>query len=349
MSKKILVVGATGSQGIPVVVALLAPDEAGNPSPYSVRAFTRDPTSKKAQILASLSGVEVFKGNFNDMSTLAPAMEGCYGIFANTDTMTVGEQGELHAAIKMFEKAHRVPQMRHFIWSSLDYGYKFGGYDPQYSAPQMNAKGTFTEFLRAQPSDPSGKSFAWSVLTTGPYIENLAGGFVGPRPQRENGAVVFDTPTKDGLIPLISLDDIAWWARYTFDHLPETSGQELKIATEMMSIDQVAEIFTRVTGIPAVRKHVSVEEYWAKRPNFPPKRFLKTVFSAVYNVWRDNILTRDMEWIRKVHPTGFTLETWIKTKGYDGSLVPDMNILPSEAERKLLSQSRIPESSRSKL
>ncbi|KIK64547.1 hypothetical protein GYMLUDRAFT_241087 [Collybiopsis luxurians FD-317 M1] len=351
MSKKILVIGATGSQGIPVIAALLAPDEAGNPSPYSIRAFTRNPSSKKAQILASLPDIEVFEGSFDDMSTVVPAMEGCYGIFVNTDTMAVGEKGELYTAIKMFEQAHRIPQMRHFIWSSLDYGYKFGGYDPQYDAPQGNAKGTFTEFLRSQDSDPSGNSFAWSVLTTGPYIENLAGGFIGPRPQRENGAVVFDTPTKDGLIPMISLDDIGWWTRYTFDHLSETSGQELKIATEMMSMEQVAEIFTRVTGIPAVRKHVSMEEYWATRPSFPPRprNYLRTVYSAVYNTWRDNILTRDMEWIRKIHPTGFTLESWIKTKGYDGSLVPSMTWLPSEAERKLLSQSRTPKASRSKL
>jgi hypothetical protein len=58
------------------------------------------------------------------MSTVVPAMEGCYGIFVNTDTMAVGERGELYTAIKMFEQAHRIPQMRHFIWSSLDYGYK---------------------------------------------------------------------------------------------------------------------------------------------------------------------------------------------------------------------------------
>ena len=52
---------------------------------------------------------------------------------------------------------------------------KFGGYDPQYSAPHMNAKGTFNDYLRAQASDPSGKAFSWTILTTGPYIENLAG------------------------------------------------------------------------------------------------------------------------------------------------------------------------------
>lgn len=61
--KLILVVGATGAQGIPVVRALLAPSDDGSPSPYAVRALTRDPSNRRAQLLASL-GVELFKGMF---------------------------------------------------------------------------------------------------------------------------------------------------------------------------------------------------------------------------------------------------------------------------------------------
>lgn len=59
--KLILVVGATGAQGMHVIPALLAPAEDGSPSPYAVRALTRDPTNRRAQLLASM-GVELFKG-----------------------------------------------------------------------------------------------------------------------------------------------------------------------------------------------------------------------------------------------------------------------------------------------
>ena len=61
--KLILVIGATGGQGIAVIDRLLAPSEDGSPSPYAVRALTRDPNSRRAKELAG-KGVELFQGTF---------------------------------------------------------------------------------------------------------------------------------------------------------------------------------------------------------------------------------------------------------------------------------------------
>ena len=61
--KLILVIGATGAQGLAVIDALLAPTDNGSPSPYAVRALTRDPQSERAQGLAA-KGVECVKGPF---------------------------------------------------------------------------------------------------------------------------------------------------------------------------------------------------------------------------------------------------------------------------------------------
>ncbi|KAJ7073473.1 hypothetical protein B0H15DRAFT_61606 [Mycena belliarum] len=90
----ILVIGATGAQGQAVVKALLNPDARGNASPYSVRALTRDPTSKHALKLASL-GVECVEGSLEDLHSVAQAMEGAYGAWVNTDGFTVGEIQEM--------------------------------------------------------------------------------------------------------------------------------------------------------------------------------------------------------------------------------------------------------------
>lgn len=57
----ILVIGATGAQGIAVIDALLAPSADGSPSPYTIRALTRDPSHRRAQQLAA-KGVELFQG-----------------------------------------------------------------------------------------------------------------------------------------------------------------------------------------------------------------------------------------------------------------------------------------------
>jgi uncharacterized protein YbjT (DUF2867 family) len=61
MSKIILVFGATGAQGRHVVDSLLAPREDGSPSPYTVRALTRNPESQQALALRE-KGVELVKG-----------------------------------------------------------------------------------------------------------------------------------------------------------------------------------------------------------------------------------------------------------------------------------------------
>lgn len=61
VKKLILVLGATGAQGLAVIDALLAPAKDGSPSPYAVRALTRDTNSRRAKDLAS-KGVEVVEG-----------------------------------------------------------------------------------------------------------------------------------------------------------------------------------------------------------------------------------------------------------------------------------------------
>ena len=59
--KLILVIGATGAQGIAVIDALLGPAEDGSPSPYAIRALTRNPDSRRAIELTE-KGVECVKG-----------------------------------------------------------------------------------------------------------------------------------------------------------------------------------------------------------------------------------------------------------------------------------------------
>lgn len=62
ISKKlILVLGATGAQGIAVIDSLLEPSADGTPSPYAIRALTRNPDNVRAKALAA-KGVECVKG-----------------------------------------------------------------------------------------------------------------------------------------------------------------------------------------------------------------------------------------------------------------------------------------------
>ncbi|KAF5354521.1 hypothetical protein D9757_014012 [Collybiopsis confluens] len=316
--KLILVIGATGLQGMPFIKNVLAPLENGDPAPYAVRALTRDAKSEKAQMIASLGG-EVIQGDVTDQECIATALEGCYAVFMNVDTNSVGEQAEIYAAIKTFESSHRVPQMRHFIWSSLEYYSKYGKYDKQYRAVNYDSKGIVNDWIRAQPHDPSGEGLSWTIINTGSYYDNLAGALMGPLPEKdEDGNIVFALPCEDGHIPAISLEDIAWWARYCLDNRDKTSGEELWVAGENMTIDELTGIFQRATGLPAVRKRISVEEYLDHHPKLTAANREK--LAGMFASWRDDLVGRDMEWLYKTHPKTDRLEDWIRKKGYSGIL-----------------------------
>ncbi|KAG6900125.1 hypothetical protein C0993_002660 [Termitomyces sp. T159_Od127] len=327
--KIILVIGATGAQGMKVIPALLSPSENGAPSPYAVRALTRDRNNKRAKELEAL-GVELFEGRFDDFSTVAAALEGCYGAWINTDTKTVGEEREIYSGIKIFETSRRTSTMRHFIWSNLDYGSKLGHYNPIYKTEHHDAKGIVNEFLKGQPS-PLGDGLTWTSITTGVYFEMLNYPLCGPLNKRDDGTVVFASPIGDGHIIMISLDDLGWWVRYTLDNREATSGKELKIASDIVGWDYLSETFTKVTGIPSVHKRLTLDEWFdcmtgSDRPIANEKKegdgstTIRQSFSGFWSLWRDDLFKRDMEWVRSIHPKSYTLEGWMRATGYTGKI-----------------------------
>jgi hypothetical protein len=88
-------------------------------------------------------------------------------------------------------------------------------------------------------------------------------GLFEPLNVREDGTVVFASPLEDKHVPLIVLKDIGWWAHYMFDHRAETSGRDLNINSECVHWDDLVKTFTKVPGLPAVYKHLSIEEYFS--------------------------------------------------------------------------------------
>src|SRR6202034_4802686 len=78
-TSKIFVVGGTGAQGLPVIGALVADKK------YSIRALTRDATSRRANALLALGNVSILEGTFADEATLRQGFRGCDGAYVNID------------------------------------------------------------------------------------------------------------------------------------------------------------------------------------------------------------------------------------------------------------------------
>lgn len=182
--KPILVVlGATGNQGGSVISYFLSL----SPSPYAIRAVTRDTSSTKAIALAS-QGVEVVAGDFNDPKSLDAAFIGAYVIFSVTDFLQSMMNPSLHekaatAGIatgfyvrdyealqnrNIIDAAAKVSTLERFIYSSLPYANKLSGgkYEHVY---YYDSKAAAEEYGKATYPKLWEKT---SVFYAGFYLEN---------------------------------------------------------------------------------------------------------------------------------------------------------------------------------
>ncbi|OBZ72432.1 NmrA-like family domain-containing protein 1 [Grifola frondosa] len=345
----ILVIGATGAQGSAVINKLLAPCSDGSPSPYAVRAMTRDLGSRRAKEFAS-RGIECVQGAFDDFPSVAAALEGAYGAWVNTDGFTVGEEKEVWAGIRIFEIAKQVGTLKHYIWSSLDYALKEGHYDCKYRCEHYDGKGRVADWIKSQSNEVDEDGMTWSIVTSGPYMDMLFNMMFGPLKRRADGTVVFATPIGDGHIPMIALSDLGFFARYTFDNRAYTAGKELKIASDWVGWEYLTETFRKVTGQKTEIIYQTLDEWFdnfegVNKPIANERRegdgstTWRTNFAGWWALWRDDIIRRDFAWIRKINPEGHTLESWMRENAYTGELQRD-NVLKNSEDGKTISPRR---------
>ena len=113
----ITVFGATGNQGSSVVDTLLSQPQLS--AKYKLRGITRNKGSAKAQSLAA-RGVEMVEADLFDATSIRSAVDGSYGVFANTDYWT------------LLDKDKEIEQGKNIIRSCKDAN---GNVDPEASTP----------------------------------------------------------------------------------------------------------------------------------------------------------------------------------------------------------------------
>jgi hypothetical protein len=161
---------------------------------------------------------------------------------------------------------------------------------------------------------------------------------------RSDGTRVFANPFSVGPVPLIALSDVGFWVRYTFDHRLEMSGRDFQLASDWVSYDTLPSIFTKVTGLPAVYKPLSVDEwfdYIGPGKDLPfaseglSSRTYRDNFTCWFHWWRDSsrLLKIDMDWIRSVHPGSMTVEDFIRSSGWDGKI--DVSVLKHAEDKQV--------------
>ncbi|BAZ17793.1 hypothetical protein NIES4071_96730 [Calothrix sp. NIES-4071] len=316
-NRTILVIGATGAMGRPIIRQLLADEK----NQWHIRALTRNSQSLQAKALLEIGQgrVELFQGDVNDVTSVSTAMQGMYGVFCNTDFWSSCSVAvEREQGIRMLEAA-QAANIQHFIYSSLEScAYISEGKIPVAHFDSKAAVEHEIDWRRShefmQQIQQGWYSKHVTVLRTLAYLENMTAFFLPRTGLLSDGreGLIFSMPMADKPYPFVALDDIAWFTAYIFANLEEWGGRSLAIGSESLSIAQLAATFEQVTGIPAEYQPMSDAEYLAL--GFP------NVHDALNQLryHREYGPYRDHEQLRKIHPNLMTFEAWLKQTGWRG-------------------------------
>ena len=273
----ILVTGVTGRQGGAVARELLRRG-------YSVRGLTRNPESQRARALTQLD-VELFRGDFDDATSLDSALEGADGIFAVTDFWEHGYEREIAHGRNLVDAAVRA-KTSFFVFSSV------ASADQATNIPHFDSKWQIEKYLRDSGLDHA-------VVRPVSFMENwsldsddvIAGRIVtAGDPERPH--------------QYISIHDIARFVADAFDARSRWNGVALDIAADEISLVRICEVLTEITGRSVEPEQVSWADYGSLAGEEMKK--MSRWFDAVgYGV--------DVAALRKQHPDMTTMENYLRS------------------------------------
>jgi uncharacterized protein YbjT (DUF2867 family) len=219
-TRTIAVIGATGAQGGGVVRAL---QERGR---FKVRALTRNPDS--VQGLAD----EVVAADLTQPETLGPALEGVYGVFANTNSFGSPDTNEVAQGTAAVEAA-RTAGVEHYIWSTLPDVAKIS--EGRFKVPHFSNKAKVNDVV-------SNAGFRWFTFVEPPfYFQNLNSPMYPTNPGTD-GTPTWSVPMQPDArgIHMGDITELGDVVAGAFEH-PDTvgNGQYLSLSGDLMSWDDI--------------------------------------------------------------------------------------------------------------
>ncbi|RAJ68794.1 uncharacterized protein YbjT (DUF2867 family) [Streptomyces sp. Amel2xB2] len=260
-SAPVLVTGATGRQGGATARALLA---AGVP----VRALVRDPDTARAKDVEAL-GAELVTGDLHDRASVIRAAEGVRGVFSVQMPALTAEgfdfEGEVAQGVNLVEgaKAAGVRQFVHTSVTGAGAHTEVPGWAPGRWAvePSLNAKSAVQDRVRAAGFPH------WTLVKPGFFMENFLPSMAFLFPRGIEGGLV--SVLRPGTrLSLVAVDDIGAAAAAAFAAPDRFTGIELELASDHLSMTEIAEVLSRVLDIPLAAPDMTEEE--ALAAGMPP-------------------------------------------------------------------------------
>lgn len=231
--RDILVVGATGNQGGAVARKLR---ERG----YKVRALCRDLESPAARALASM-GVNLHLGDLEEQASIDSAVEGAYGVFGIQNfwqgfpATKLGTEGEIRQGKNLLDAARKAG-VQHFIQSTG------GGVTVAPELAVNQGKLAVEQYARTI-------GIPLTVMRPVFFMENFDNPAWGMPQSLQNGRL--DLPFHpDTRLMMCAVADLAAFVAIAFDQPDEFIGCSFDVASDEMTMRDIASTFTRVMGRP---------------------------------------------------------------------------------------------------
>jgi uncharacterized protein YbjT (DUF2867 family) len=220
----ILVTGATGRQGGAVVRHLLRDG-------WRVRALTRNPNGPNARALVD-RGAEVVRGDMADGASLAAAFDAVHGVYSVQNPLTSGLEGEIRQG-KLVADMARDSGVRHLVYGSAGIGQGGTGIGAWESKLEIEAHmrqlGLPVTILRP--------TAFMELMTDKGYFPAVSTWHLMPKlmgPSRPVG--------------WLSVDDLGAIAAKVFAAPEQFIGREIRLASDVQSLDACRAIYRDTTG-----------------------------------------------------------------------------------------------------
>ena len=274
----IVVTGATGRQGGAVVRHLLQDG-------WHVRALTRKPASPKAQSLAT-HGAELVAGDMGNRASLVNAFHGAYGIYSVQNPMISGPEAEVRQGKLVADVAKEVG-VQILVYGSAGTGHtatRIGSWESKLQVEaHMRAIDLPVTVLRlvAFMELMTDKTF-YPAASTWHLMPKLMG---SSRP-----------------LGWLCLDDLGAIAAKVFAAPADYVGRDLKLVSDVKSIDECREIYTDVMGKAPPR--------WPM-PTWLFERFVGTDLTTMWRWLGNSEIDWDTATARSIHPSALTVREWL--------------------------------------
>ena len=233
-------------------------------------------------------GVEVVRGDFEDIASLDAAMEGIYGVFSVQNFWEHGYEAEVRQG-KNFADAARRAEVKHFIYSSV------ANADLKTGIPHFDSKYEIEQYVQSL-------NLPFTILRPVSFMENW---------EYSRGSIFagkISSPfSLDTRLQQISVRDIGRFATLAFTKPAEWTGRSLNIAGEQYTMKQAVNIFSRVTASPVEYVQVPWDVY---EKTAGPEM-------TIMDRWIENVgYSANINRVRSALPDMFTLEEYLFESGW---------------------------------